>query len=250
MKNSFIENIIKSLNHTYYAHTKASSQKELLASHLELTYKYYERMEKDKNLDKIVKNIIEKTFPTINNQIINKIYDLFKQTIYYHDIGKINPLFQKNKMDNDLNIKPNNVDDTHSALSARIYIDSIIQEIKENTEYEQSEKIIILYVGYYFGYIISRHHSKLQSIGELLDSIKDKKIPEIPEPQNEIYENNLNYEKIQKVFEKMQVEEINLYILCKLLYSCIITADFYATYDFMSGKQVEFEIEKNKDLFI
>lgn len=250
MKNSFIENIIKSLNHTYYAHTKASSQKELLASHLELTYKYYERMEKVKNLDIIVKNIIEKTFPTINNQIINKIYDLFKQAIYYHDIGKINPLFQKNKMDNDLNIKPNNVDDTHSALSARIYIDSIIQEIKENTEYEQSEKIIILYVGYYFGYIISRHHSKLQSIGELLDSIKDKKIPEIPEPQNEIYENNLNYEKIQKVFEKMQVEEIDLYILCKLLYSCIITADFYATYDFMSEKQVEFEIEKNKDLFL
>ena len=248
MKNSFIENIIKNLNHTYYAHTKASSEKELLASHLELTYKYYERMEKEKNLDVVVKNIIKSTF-IINEKVVAKIYVLFKQAIYYHDIGKINPLFQKNKMDNDLNIKVNNVDDTHSALSARIYIDSIIQEIRKDTEYEALEKIAILYAGYYFGYIISRHHSKLESIGGLLDSIKNKEIPEIPEPLNEYYENNLNYEKIQKVLEKMEVEEINLYILCKLLYSCIITADFYATYDYMSGKQVEFEIEKDNKLF-
>lgn len=55
MKNSYIENILKNLNHTYYAHTKASSEKELLASHLELTYSYYLKMEKDKNLDVLVK---------------------------------------------------------------------------------------------------------------------------------------------------------------------------------------------------
>ena len=249
MKNSFIENIMKNLNHTYYAHTKASSQKELLASHLELTYSYYERMEKDKKLDIIVKNIIKKTFRTVNDKVVDKIYDLFKQAIYYHDVGKINPLFQKNKMNNDLNVETDNVDDTHSALSARIYIDSVIQEIKEDTVHDSIEKIIILYIGYYFGYIISRHHSKLESIGELLDSIKNKYIPEIPEPLSACYENNLNYEKIQKVMEKSQVEEINLYILCKLLYSCIIIADFYATYDFMSGKQVEFELEKNNELF-
>ena len=249
MKDDFIENIIKNLNHTYYAHTKASSKKELLASHLELTYSYYERMEKDKKLDIIAKNIIKTTFGQITDKVVDKIYDLFKQAIYYHDIGKINPLFQKNKMDNDLNIKIDNVDDTHSALSARIYIDSVIQQIKEDTDNNSLEKINILYIGYYFGYIISRHHSKIENIGELLYSIKNKNIPEVPEALNEIYENNLNHEKIQKVLEKLQVKEINLYILCKLLYSCIITADFYATYDFMSGKKVEFEIEKNNELF-
>ena len=136
MKNSFIENIMKNLNHTYYAHTKASSQKELLASHLELTYSYYEKMEKDKKLDIIVKNIIKKTFRTVNDKVVDKIYDLFKQAIYYHDVGKINPLFQKNKMNNDLNVETDNVDDTHSALSARIYIDSVIQEIKEDTVHD------------------------------------------------------------------------------------------------------------------
>ena len=249
MKNSFIDEIIKNLNHTYYAHKKASSKEELLASHLELTYNYYEKMEKEKKLDIIVKNIIKTTFLAINDKVVIKIYDLFKQAIYYHDIGKINPLFQKNKMDNDLNIKVNNIDDTHSALSARIYIDSIIQEIKKDTEYDLLEKSAILYIGYYFGYIISRHHSKLENIGKLLESIKSKEIPEIPKPLNSFYENNLNYEKIKLIFEKLQVEEIGLYILCKLLYSCIITADFYATYDYMSGKEVEFKIDKYSDLF-
>lgn len=150
MKNNFIENIINNLNHTYYAHTKASSQKELLASHLELTYKYYKKMEKDKKLDIAVKNIIKSTFKTITDGTVNKIYDLFKQAIYYHDIGKINPLFQKNKMDNNLNIKVDNTDDTHSALSARIYIDSIIQEIQKSEISDSWKKISILYSGYYF----------------------------------------------------------------------------------------------------
>ena len=151
MKNDFIDNIISNLKYTYYAHTKASSQKELLASHLELTYRYYGKMEKDKQLDIIVKNIIKSTFKTITNEkVINIIYDLFKQAIYYHDVGKINPLFQKNKMDNDLNIKVNNIDDTHAALSARIYIDSIIEKIPQSEIQEPLEKISILYSAYYF----------------------------------------------------------------------------------------------------
>lgn len=249
MENKFIENIIKKLNHLYYAHKKDSGEKELLISHLKLTFEYYEKMEMEKNLDDIIKNIVKKTFPKVSEKVIDKIYILFKQAIYYHDIGKINPLFQKNRMDNDLNIKLNNYDDTHSALSARIYIDAVIQEVKEEKKYNEFEKINILYMGYYFGYIISKHHSKLGSIGELLDSIKDKTIPEIPEPQNECYENTLNYKRIQKIFEKLQIQGINLYILCKLLYSCIITADFYATYDYISGKNVDFEVGKKDKLF-
>ena len=137
MENKFIENIIKKLNHLYYAHKKDSGEKELLISHLKLTFEYYEKMEMEKNLDDIIKNIVKKTFPKVSEKVIDKIYILFKQAIYYHDIGKINPLFQKNRMDNDLNIKLNNYDDTHSALSARIYIDAVIQEVKEEKKCDE-----------------------------------------------------------------------------------------------------------------
>ena len=248
MKNEYIENLIKQLNHIYYAHTKASGSKELLASHLNLTYQYYKKMEKNKKLDDIIKNIISSTFHT-NNEMTEEIYILFQQAIYYHDIGKINPLFQKNKMNNDLRVETQNMDDTHAALSARIYIDAVLSKVKEEKEKSTTEKFIILYVGYYFGYIISRHHTKLESIGELLDNIKNKEIPEIPKPQKEIYEKQLDLAKISKAIETLKVESVEMYILCKLLYSCIITADFYATYDYMSGQNVEFEIKRKNGLF-
>ena len=247
MKNEYIENLINQLNHIYYAHTKASGSKELLASHLNLTYQYYKKMEKNKKLNEIVRNIICNTFHT-NNKMTEELYTLFKQAIYYHDIGKINPLFQKNKMNNDLSIEMENIDDTHAALSARIYIDAVLNKVNIE-EKTPVERLIILYAGYYFGYIISRHHTKLESIGELLDSIKNKGIPEIPKPQKEIYEKQLDLSKINKAIEVLQIEPIEMYILCKLLYSCIITADFYATYDYMSGQDVDFEIKRNNDLF-
>ena len=78
MKNEYIENMIEKLNHTYYAHIKADGSKELLAFHLKLTYEYYEKMEKSKNLGKIVKNIIYNTFH-VRNEISEEIYELFKQ---------------------------------------------------------------------------------------------------------------------------------------------------------------------------
>ena len=248
MENEYIESILKKLKHTYYAHTKASCSKELLASHLKLTYKYYKEMEKNKKLDKKIKEIIKEALNT-KEELAEEIYLLFKQAIYYHDIGKINPLFQKNKMDNDLKIKTENTDDTHAALSARIYIDSIIDKVEKEKNRDSKERLTILYSGYYFGYIISRHHTKLESIGELLNSIKNKEIPEIPKPQKNIYENQLDSNKIQQIAEFIKIEPIEMYILCKLLYSCIITSDFYATYDYISGQKVDFEIKKENKLF-
>lgn len=149
LKNDYIENVIKQLHHIYFAHTKIGRSKELLASHLEKTFMYYQKMEEEKNLDTIVKNIIKTTF-SITDVLVEQIYDLFKQAIYYHDIGKINPLFQKNKMENDLKIEIENTDDTHAALSARIYIDSVIDIVKNETIQPPLERTLILYIGYYF----------------------------------------------------------------------------------------------------
>ena len=245
--NEYIENMLNNLNHTYYAHTKASRPKELLASHLNLTYEYYKKMKEEKNLDKIVKNIIESAFHSDIN-LTEIIYDLFEQAIYYHDIGKINPLFQKNKMDNDLNIKVNNSDDSHAALSARIYIDSVIEKV-EQQEIKKEDRIKTLYTGYYFGYIISRHHTKLESLNDLLDCIKSKEIPEITPPQIHIYENQLGRDKFEKLVERLELDPISMYILCKTLYSCIITSDFYATYDYMTDKRIEFIVNRKEYLF-
>lgn len=247
MKNKYIEELLNDNRYVYYAHTKSeSNEKELLLDHLKLTYEYYEKMEKYKNLENKIKNIISITIKS-DDFLTEKIYNMFKSAIYYHDIGKINPLFQKNKMNNELNIDCKNLDSKHSALSARIYIDfwqkSICEEIESN-EY----KYVLFYITYYFGYIISRHHAKLERLSEVYDAIKNQNIPQIPDSRTDVYENHLKL--IDKVFfEKFVKDKIPLYILCKLLYSCIVTSDFYATYEFMTGKKIPIDTEKNSDLF-
>ena len=50
-------------------------------------------------------------------------------------------------------------------------------------------------------YIISRHHTKLETLSNLLDSIKNKKIPQISDPQSNVYEMQLNQNNIEKVLE-------------------------------------------------
>ena len=54
---------------------------------------------------------------------------------------------------------------------------------------------------------------------------------------------------MEQYLKALNIKPIEMYILCKLLYSCIITADFYATYDYMSGKEVNFEVKRDNNLF-
>ena len=170
MKNNYIETILNDKKYVYYAHRKEDSKdRELLSSHLELTYSYYKKMENYKKLDEKIKKSIKSIF-NVKEDIVEKIYDMFNMAIYYHDIGKINPLFQKNKMLNDLGIEEKQSDDTHAALSARIYIDAMQNEVMENMN--PKDKVILIYVAYYFAYIISRHHTAIEGISNLDEIIK------------------------------------------------------------------------------
>lgn len=242
MKNKYMEEILNNPNYLYYAHTKKDSNaKELLSSHLKLTYSYYKKMEQNKSLDKKVKEIIKAIFHT-RSEVTQRVYEMFQSAIYYHDIGKVNPLFQKNKMENDIRVEVENEDDTHAAFSARIYIDCMQKEILEDIKnFTSQEKVILLYITYYFAYIISRHHTNLEGIANLQDAIKSKNIPGILDNKNNVYEAQLS--RLDEFIERIKPDGIGLYILCKLLYSCLITSDFYATYEYMTGNTVKVEIK-------
>ncbi len=248
MKSKYIDEIINDNKYTYYAHRKESNcEKELLSSHLKLTYMYYKKMEKYKKLDDKVIGIIKDAFG-VEEEIAKIIYEYFESAIYYHDAGKINPLFQKDKMLNDLGLTPKFKDSTHAALSARIYIDCMQKNINEEN-IDGKSKILLYYAVYYFGYIISRHHTNLESITELADAIKGKNIPQIFDGSDELYEIHLNTNSVKKFFDRFEINSISLYILCKVLYSCLVSADFYATYEYMTGNTVPIDTDKNDNLF-
>lgn len=258
MKNKYIEKILNE-NKNNYAHKKeknSNSEKELLLSHMELTYEYYLEMEEYKHLDNIIKNIISNLARrnSLNENVINKVYEIFKSAIYYHDIGKLNPNFQRENMDN--NIKPNIKGTTdHSLISARIYLDAVKRELYEEESIEKYGKIYIVfleYMTYYFSYIISRHHSRLKNINEYLTKLEIVDLFDIYKIEYDENENTSRFIQtgLDKFLEVFDIDEVLLYILCELLYSCLVTSDFLATAEFMNSQKIDIKRPKNNELFI
>ena len=243
IKNEQLEELINSNKYTFYAHRadniedysnlnqkESSSEKELLFEHLKLTNKYYLKIEKEKGLKQIVKNLIKKIF-NVNEEIANIGYELFESAIYYHDIGKINPLFQRDRMLNEINVDSEYKETKHSILSARIFLDSFFKVCKE---YKSPELVCMLIM---FSYIISRHHSKLENIYNYSNELEGVEV-------SKLYKNTLTDENVKLLIDSSlrnylknsKIDDIGLYILNKLLYSSIIISDYYATYAYIKTR--------------
>ena len=245
MYNKKLDELISSNN--FYAHTKESGSKEPLLSHMKLTLEYYNEIEKNKNLESIIKNIIRNSAKWVTEEIVERIYLLFKSAIYYHDIGKINPNFQTNKMKNPM--KTNILGSEHSILSARIYIDAFLEEVKQKN-YSKEDMFLLRASIYNFAYIISRHHSKIKDIEEFVGNLK---LVDLPEFCTEIEDSRVDdrcyiYNNKIGIYKSLNVEAEEIYILNKLLYSCLVTADYFATYEYMTGEKINL-LEKNYNLF-
>jgi CRISPR-associated endonuclease/helicase Cas3 len=82
------------VDESYLAHTPD----EKLTEHLYCTKKYLERIILDKNLDEIINDLIK----SIDSKHFEFIKEMFYNTIYLHDLGKMNSCFQAKKMNNPL----------------------------------------------------------------------------------------------------------------------------------------------------
>nr|WP_243270786.1 CRISPR-associated endonuclease Cas3'' [Coprococcus comes] len=90
-----------------------------------------------------------------------------------HDLGKINPNFQSDKMHHKWHeeVKPDpNIGSRHSILSSVFYLDYFLGKINEMWEAKQlikkSEAEILKDFAYIYSYIISRHHGELKEFSE------------------------------------------------------------------------------------
>ena len=185
-------------------------------------------------------------------------------TIYMHDIGKLNINFQIDKMKNEIFKRvPLYQSKRHSDLSARIYLDyfgkKLLDLYSENkVDDEIAFKCLVFIVINY--YIISKHHSSIKSLRE--DFYKEGGIAATPEKFKELLEevNNycpnlkilikdnaelfgvlesLNKENWSNSIETKDWESVDYYIYTKLLYSLLVSSDFYATSEYSSGKPIE-----------
>ena len=197
----------------YLAHTPD----EKLSEHLECTKKYLEKIIHDKNLEDLINGLIQ----SIDDKNFELIKSMFFNAIYLHDLGKMNPCFQAKKMDNPLFKEHKDCSDSKHSFGGAVkfvkYYKEIIEQIENDETYYR-----LIYILYNFSYHINKHHGRLSSIEDYFSkTAKDRdEHPDFSNAKNSIED------YLDKKFE--------FYILNKLLFSLLVSSDYYATTEYMA----------------
>jgi CRISPR-associated endonuclease/helicase Cas3 len=254
---AFFETIILNSD-LYFAHIDPANtqRKEFLTEHANLVISYFYDVCSRNNLEEIISKLISAILPNkFSNKIRIKefIKQLFIDSIAYHDFGKVNHLFQWDKMGN---YNPNlikvnhHIQSRHSIISAYIFLQhqyEFVRKLKLN----DSEQSFMDWIILCFAYPILKHHSStiddlredIKSLSESLElkdylsffsiEISDDHIDEI---------HNYVLTKIDGLLVQLDNElldlreiEFPLYALIKLCSSLLTTSDYLATTHFMNG---------------
>lgn len=254
-----ISNYVKNKDR-YLAHKKKGKKNETLKEHLDKTIEYYNKLCDKKQLDTIIKNTIDEIRleeRKLNHEEQEFIYKLFINSIYLHDLGKINVVFQKKKMEKSISgVKYRRLNNSeHSLISSLLYIAIFNEEIKLIKDYDF--KRLAEHIMYINSYNMSRHHGYLKDLEgykNKLENLKNK----IKEHPDYIIDyigpdiSDLDFKESSFLGYKNYSEndfygKYEIYILEKLLYSIIVNCDFYATYDYMNSEPID-EFGELRDL--
>nr|WP_277344570.1 CRISPR-associated helicase Cas3' [Megamonas funiformis] len=183
----------------------------------------------------------------------------------FHDLGKINPNFQIEKMGNKEIIRDENFIETkHSFISAIIYLSYFRNKIVNKVKGRKIKDLLKEFILYH-AYIIERHHSDIDKIGKFVGKINFKANPDTEQAikelpisklieaitKSKIYMKDLSLKKgstdnliasfEDKKFinknDKRRSEKQGIYICIYIrwLYSLLVASDYYATSEFMNG---------------
>jgi len=262
------------------AHTRqkrAAGQPETLVEHSNLVQYFADQLCEHNGLSEAIERAVEKL--TVKDKPLcatarQMIKIWFRQAIYLHDLGKINPAFQKNKMQNQ-NLDNMTIpgDSTHSLLSALLYLDIHLPELGgiKFSEDKKLDRLIykfMKHVLYVFAYVISRHHTYLADL-EDMDGERtqfEKQLEMLQESIRKCPAYVHYYRDKEMLLDRVTVSSVengtddlgnilkrrkkrsaeihspfSFYVLTKLLYSTMVACDFYATNAFDTGKKLHFQ---------
>lgn len=263
----------------YKAHKKPKNEKdekgeqiyETLLEHTKRTKKYFDKFWQSKKCDDILDRFCSALWQDkmIKKKDIEEAKIILKEMIeaipIFHDLGKINPNFQIEKMDNKEIVRDENFIETkHSFISAILYLsyfrNKIVNIIKGRKIKDLLKEFIL-----YHAYIIERHHSDIDKIGKFVGKINFKANPDTEQAikelpisklieaitKSKIYMKDLSLKKgstdnliasfEDKKFinknDKRRSEKQGIYICIYIrwLYSLLVASDYYATSEFMNG---------------
>lgn len=240
----------------FYAHSDGN-RVETINEHIELCIKYLKRIVSIKNIDGIITKIIQSNQNLQAESSEELFIELFINTIVFHDIGKINPKFQIDKIHNNYlkDISPEkNYQSRHSLLSAYIYIAYYNEKLKD---LPKNIKFIMMIYMYLNAFVISRHHSQINDLKTnfINDMINENEINlnltqwfnenllKLLKQQNEVsLIKKRPWQKIEYFLTKQSINnQINVYLYVRLLHSLLITCDYLATSEFKNRKEITIE---------
>ncbi|MDD4752666.1 MAG: CRISPR-associated helicase Cas3' [Desulfitobacteriaceae bacterium] len=257
----------------YLAHLPKQNEvrdAETLSEHSDLVLKYALNVCENFGLNEVIKGLIDSVLNE-NSSIEFKatVYDLFFQSIYFHDFGKINPNFQRMKMKN-LNFKTSNCKfgSDHSYPGVLMWINMNLPYLIENNKLSNNERLMAVIFLFLFSHIIARHHSPYLSptfkfirerldfstelekvyltqvleILEELDNIEPSKYWSIISQGDSTQNVSWIIEKINKFTrQRQELNPFPLFALLKLHYSLLTASDYLATTHYMNNWQIPLE---------
>ncbi|CAA6809664.1 MAG: CRISPR-associated helicase Cas3 [uncultured Sulfurovum sp.] len=231
----------------YKAHLR-ENEKESLKEHIDLVYDYFlllvDKNGLENHLDRLFKESVNLLDEVSDEESFgNFVKKLFAKAVYWHDMGKMNPNFQVDKMDNKKfkNIKLSE-DSNHSPLGAYLFINDSLQELYTK-KWDEDEIEIIESIIYLFGYFISKHH------GSIYQSTEFEFSDDLEQFLN-LFDIKMNLIKVHKeenrifstIYDYIEENKDTLFLLSKSLFSLLIISDYYATAQFMNyGNKTELE---------
>lgn len=240
----------------YCAHSKGNEAQEMqyetLEEHTRLCQYYFEKICRCKQIESKM-DCFYQIFMGKTSEQTKKLFDeMWKNVVTFHDMGKINPLFQSNvlhRKDIVKNSSYNLTGSKHSVLSAVIYMDYYLDKAEQLDNYEEAYRLLILIMCH--GYIISRHHSGLVSleaflVGEQREET-EKAIKVLTKEYGKAGRKQFAFdqaciETMGQAFKdeiRSKKQNIWLYLYEKLLYSLLVAADYYATSEYVSGVKMQ-----------
>ena len=266
------DNLLGSYSGKLFAHLpkpdEAKRKPELLSEHLALTMTYARLSAKANGLDGIIAKLINDCImqELSHKQLLaEEIKKWFWRAIAYHDLGKINPQFQKDRLNNNVLLPdaPKNVSigSRHSLLSVYLYLALFFREFGE-MDLTDEEQAFLANIVLYMSYPIRLHHEAmltecqneddwcervegkivcrkdLTSLNPFIHYIDSKWKDENTEKFHDFYLENANKNGLFSFFNESLVNNnqgFPLFALVRLLFSLLTTSDYLATAHYMNN---------------
>jgi len=238
--------------YTIFAHTHKNKPKETLQEHTRLCEGYFKNIYKARELDKSLERMATVFHLEEGSIGLGLFYKMFFNMITLHDVGKLNPEFQKEVMENKLpedftiaGLKGSR----HSLLSSVIYLNHFMNRIEES-KMDREEQKILRGLCLMNGFVIAKHHSSLREFGKFLGDFRERGaadsimqgfkkgcdfLKDMP------YKRSNRYPDMWGQFcQKKQGEEgIAAYAYVRFLYSLLVSCDYYATTEFRNEVEIQ-----------